>query len=158
MRKPRIGQQRDVGERGGVADQETRCRQLVLHPRQRRVAALDLVRIEIGRGLAQIHDLETAHRNMGLVAVLFPEQPLVHFRRVERVGRNQIAAAREIADDRIGLGERAAIVELDRRHLARAIELEKLRVARFALQRIDLNPGVGQCELVADPFHLQAIA
>ena len=83
MRQPRIGQQRDIGERDGVADQESRCRQLVLHPRQRRVAALDLVRVEFGRGLAQIRHLETAYRDMRLVAVLFPEQPLVHFRRDE---------------------------------------------------------------------------
>src|ERR1041385_6470844 len=41
MRQPRIGEQRDVGERDAVADQiPARC-QLVLHPRQRGIAALD---------------------------------------------------------------------------------------------------------------------
>jgi len=50
---------------------EPRQGELMLHPRQRRVATLDLVRIEIGRRLAEIRHLEAAHRDIGLVAVLF---------------------------------------------------------------------------------------
>src|SRR5258706_2825551 len=47
MRQSRIGQQRDVGEREGIADQKSRRGQLVLHPCQRGIATLDLVGIEI---------------------------------------------------------------------------------------------------------------
>src|ERR1700722_14705652 len=48
MREAGIGQQRDVGERNRVADQESRGGELMFHPRQRGVATLDLVRIEVG--------------------------------------------------------------------------------------------------------------
>ena len=87
MRQPGIGQQRDVGERDAVADQKPRRGELMLHPRQRGIAALDLVGIEIGGRLAEIDHLEAAHRDIGLVAVLFPEQPLVHLRRRKGIGR-----------------------------------------------------------------------
>jgi len=70
VRQPRIGQQRDVGERDFAANQKSRRGELMLHPRQRRVAALDLVRIEIRCGFAQIHHLVPAHRDIGFVAVL----------------------------------------------------------------------------------------
>src|SRR6476620_4573697 len=96
MRDAGIGEKRDVGEREGVADQEWRHGELVLHPRQRRIAALDLVGVEIGGGLSEIEHLETAYGDIGLVAILFPEQPLVHLCRRKGVHRNEIAVAREI--------------------------------------------------------------
>ena len=158
MRQAGIGQQRDVGEREAIADQKSRRGELMLHPRQRRIAALDLVGIEIGCRLAQIFHLEAAHRDIGLVAVLLPEQPFVHLRGGKCVGGNEIAAAGEISDDGVGLRQRAAVIEFDRRHLARAVELEKWRGAGLALERVDGDPAIGQREPVADPFHLQAIA
>ena len=96
--------------------------------------------------MSEIEHLEAADRDIGLVAVLFPEQPLVHLRRRKRVRRNEIAAAGEIADDGVGLRQRAAVVEFDRRHLAGAVELEKFRRAGLALERIDGDPAVGQRE------------
>src|SRR5829696_8865687 len=158
MRDARIGQQRYVGERDGVAGQKWRDGELVLHPRQRRIAALDLVGVEVGSRLAQIEHLEAADRDIGLMAVLLPEQPLVHLAFRERILRNETRTAREIADDGVGLRQRTAVVEFDRRHLAGAVELEEFRGARLALERIDRYPGVGQREMVAHPLHLQAIA
>ena len=52
MRHPRIGQQRDVGERDCIAHQKRRCRELLLHARQRGMTALHLVRIEISGGFS----------------------------------------------------------------------------------------------------------
>src|SRR4051812_33434452 len=52
VRQPRIGEQRDIGEADAVADKIARRCELVLHPRQRGIAALDLVRIEVGGGLS----------------------------------------------------------------------------------------------------------
>src|SRR5215216_70473 len=69
MRDTRIGQQRYVGERDGVAGQEWRDGELVLHPRQRRIAALDLVGVKVGSRLAQIEHLEAADGDIRLVAV-----------------------------------------------------------------------------------------
>src|SRR5438132_13464438 len=48
VRDPCIGQQRYVGERERIPDQEWRFGQLMLHSRQRGIAALQLVGIEIG--------------------------------------------------------------------------------------------------------------
>src|SRR2546421_9325897 len=92
------------------------------------------------------------------MAVLCPEQPFVHLRLRVSILRDETRTAGEIADDGIGLRQRAAVVEFDRRHLAGAIELEKLRSARLALEGIDRYPGVGQREMVAHPLHLEAIA
>ena len=141
-----------------IADQKSRHREFMLHPRQRRIAALDLVGIEIGRRPAEINHLEAAHRDIGLVAVLFPEQPFVHLCGREGIGGNEIAVAGEIADDGVGLRQRAAIVEFDRRHLAGAVEFEELRGSALAPEDVDADPDIGQRQLVADPFHLQAIA
>ena len=127
MREPRIGQQRDVGERHGGADQKPCRRELLFHARQRRIAALDLVGIEIGCRLAEIDHLEAADRDIGLMAVLFPEQPFVHLRRGKVIGRNEIAAAGEISDDGVGLRQYPAVVEFDGRHLPGAVQPEKLR-------------------------------
>src|SRR5262249_14202597 len=107
---------------------------------------------------AEIDHLEAAHRDIRLVAVLFPEQPLIHLRRSKGVRRDEIAAAREIADDGVGLRERAAVVELDGRHLTPRIELEEFRRAAAALQLVDLDPLIGQREVVKNPLPLQAVA
>ena len=158
MRQPSIGQKRNVGERNGVADQKSRRGKLMLHPRQRRVAALDLVGVEIGRGFAEIDHLETAHRDIRLVAVLLPEQPFIHLRRRKSIAGDQIAAAGEIFDDGVGFRKRPAVVEFDRRHLPRVIELEEFRRAGLAVARVDFDPVVGDRKPVADKLHLQAIA
>ena len=92
------------------------------------------------------------------MAILFPEQPFIHLRGRKGVGRNEIAAAGEVSDDGVGFRQHPAVVEFDRRHLARVVQLEKLRGASLALERVDADPCVGQRQPVADPFHLQAIA
>src|SRR6185503_11317010 len=140
MRDARVGQQRYVGERDGVAGQKWRDGELVLHPSQRRIAALDLVGVEVGSRLAQIEHLEAADGDVRLMAVLFPEQPLVHLPFRERILWNEMRTAGEITDDRVGLRQRAAVVEFDRRHLPGAIKLEKLRGARLALEGVDRYP------------------
>src|SRR3954470_19297882 len=89
MRDARIGKQRDVGKRNVITGEEAVCRQMLLHAVERRIAALDLFRIELGGVLAEIDELEAAHRDIGLVAVLFPEQPFVHLGGSEGVARNE---------------------------------------------------------------------
>src|SRR4051812_12506291 len=46
MRHAGVGQQRYVSQREGIAEQKPRRGELMLHPRQRRIAALDLVGVE----------------------------------------------------------------------------------------------------------------
>src|SRR5438552_15876999 len=78
VRDARIGEQRYVGERDRLARQEARCGEMLLHPRQRGMAALHLLGIEPGSRLLEIDHLEAADGDIGLVAVLLPEQPLIH--------------------------------------------------------------------------------
>src|SRR6516165_3166374 len=63
-----------------------------------------------------------------------------------------------MANDGVGLRQRASVVEFDHGHLSRAIELEEFGVAGLALEDVDRDPAVGQRKPVTDPFHLQAIA
>src|SRR4029077_1625614 len=107
---------------------------------------------------SKIDHLGAAHRNIWLVTILVPEQPLVPLGCGKAIARDEIAAAGQIANDGVGLRQRAAIVEFDHGHLSRAVELEELRSSAFALENIDRNPAVGQRKPVADPFHLQAVA
>src|SRR6185369_1511646 len=88
-------------------------------------AAFYLLRVELARLLAEIDHLETADGHVGLVAVLLPEQPFVHLGRGKGIRWNEIAAAGEVTDDGIGLRQRAAVVELDRRHLPPRIAREE---------------------------------
>src|SRR5258708_9730591 len=78
MRDTCVGEQRDVREGYTVANKERRCRQVMLHPRQRGIATLDLVRIEIGYRLAEIDHLEAAPGYERLAALLLPEPPFSH--------------------------------------------------------------------------------
>src|SRR5437773_10555079 len=78
MRDARIGQERYVGERDGVAGQKWCDGELVLHARQRRIAALDRVGVGPANRLLQIEQLEAAYGDDGFAAVLFPAQPPVH--------------------------------------------------------------------------------
>src|SRR5436305_10581042 len=103
MRDTGIGKQRDVRERNRLASDEAAGGEMGLHPIERRIAALDLLGIELGDILAEIDQLEAAHCDIGLVAVLFPEQPFVHLGSSERVARNERAVASEITDDGVGL-------------------------------------------------------
>ena len=127
---------------------------MLLHSRKGGIAALDLLGIELAGRLAEIDHLEAAHGDIGLVAVLLPEQPLVHFRSRKAVLRDQVAAGGEIADDGVGLRQRAAVVEFKHRHLAGAVQLEERERARLTLHGVDGNPRIGFAQVVARPFHL----
>src|SRR4029078_8632338 len=77
MRKTRIGQQCDIGERQRLADHKPRRLQATRQSRQCREASPDLVSIEFARLPAEKIHLVAANRDSGLVAVLFPEQPFI---------------------------------------------------------------------------------
>lgn len=108
--------------------------------------------------VTQIHHLEPTHGNVWLVTVLLPEQPFIHFRGIKSITGNEIAVTREIADDGVGLRQRAAIVENNDGHLPRRIHRQKLRRAGLAVRRIDLDPCIGTREIISHPLHFQAIA
>src|SRR6185312_10663788 len=158
MREARISQQGDIREREAFADEKAGLTKRALQLIERNVAAPHEVRIERAGRLAEIDHVEAAHGHIRLVAVLLPEQPSVHFRGGKGVLRSEIAVAREIADDSVGLGQRATVLEVDRRHLPERIELEEFRRAATAALGVHLDPAIGQRKVIADPFRLPAIA
>ena len=103
-------------------------------------------------------DKITALGDGGLVAILFPEQPLVHLGAFKRVTRYQIAAYRQMQDDGLGLGQHIVVGEAHHRHLAGGVYRKEFRRACLLGQHADLDPVKGQAKAGGNEFHLQAIA
>src|SRR6516162_4070446 len=115
MSEARVGEKRDIREGEIVSKQETRAGKTTFQMVERGRAAFPQNRVDVMCRLAQIDHLEASDGHVGLVAVLLPEQPGVHLCGSEGVLGEQLAAAGKIANDRVGLRERAAVVEDDRR-------------------------------------------
>ncbi len=73
-----------------------------------RAASLDL---RLRRRVGRVGDPEDHDEDARLVAVLLEEQPLKHLRAGERLGRDQVRAVGQVADDRVGFGKGPAVVE-----------------------------------------------
>ncbi len=95
--------------------------QLFLHHAQRLLAACKRRGEPLRRrllGAVGIDQQRAAHRDVGLVAVLLEEQPLIGKAALVAVGRQQARAFGEIEQHGIGFGEQAAVFEFEQRHLA----------------------------------------
>lgn len=106
----------------------------------------------------QIAHMEAADGDIGFVAVLFPEQPFIHFRLCKRILWQECTAPAEEAEDCIRLRQRVAIVELHHGHLAMRIELQERVRSRLSLQDVDILPFVFQTKNIGRVFDLQAVA
>src|SRR5690606_6969768 len=90
-----VGDERNVSERERIANEIWRLFQLQLHARERGVA-LDQQRCgHFIVAFAEIMLERDAHRYLRLMAVLLPEQPLIHLGAIVRVGRDEIRALAE---------------------------------------------------------------
>src|SRR3954469_25766656 len=78
MREARIGEQRDIGKRERTAGEKASAGEMPLHLVERGIATLDQVRVERRDGLAEIDQVESAHRDKGFMTVLLPEHPGIH--------------------------------------------------------------------------------
>jgi hypothetical protein len=117
-----IGVKRDVGDRERIAGQPIGAPEPVLHDGQCPVACLQKLRHAFGGRFStprRVAAQRPVHRDRRLVIVLLEEQLLVHFCPVIRIARNEIGRFAEIEQDRIRLGEKPAVVELDRGHQIR---------------------------------------
>ena len=74
-------------------------------------------------GLARVRDQEAHDRDRRLVLVLLEELPLQHLRALVAISRDVLGAVAEVPEDRVRLGERAAVVEHERRHPPRRVEV-----------------------------------
>src|SRR5262249_55676810 len=93
-----------------------------------------------------------------LVVVLLEEHPLKHLRTLVAVRRHEGGAFAEVRDDRVRLGERAAVVEYEGRNTERRVQpSEKLR-ARRAIDDVDLPSLVRQTEVREEQPDLVAVA
>jgi hypothetical protein len=155
---PGVSHQRDVRQGKPVADQIGRLFQLCFQTRQGAGAALDQLGVQLLDRLAQIDDLEAGHRDIRLVAVLLPEQPLVHLGPLERVAGDQRRALGQMQHDGVRLGQGPTVLEDHRRHLPGRVHRQELRGPRLRLQDVDLDPFKRLGQVLRDPFHLQAVA
>ena len=84
-------------------------------------------------------------------------EPLVHARAREPVGREVGRALAEVQEDRRGLRDRLPRVELEHGDAAVRVASEVLRRARLALEQIHGHALVGQLELAEQDPGLHAV-
>ena len=94
MCQPRVGQKRDIGDCNMIADQPIMTIKHRVHEVERALAAFDPPGLTRFLRLAQIEHVKAADRDIGLVAALLPEQPLIHLGLLEAVLWQQAAAGR----------------------------------------------------------------
>ena len=148
MRQPCVGKQRDVGNRHGRADEPVAAAEQLFHQVERGFPALDPRRLARLLRPPEIEHVETADRDIRLVAVLLPEQQFVDLGLRKGVFRQQRAAARQEPDDGVRLRQAAAVIELDRRHLSHRIAAQRLGRPAFALGDVERGPAIRQAEMI----------
>ena len=93
-----------------------------------------------------------------LVLILLEELPLQDLRALIRVDRDELRPVRDVPEDRVRLGERASVVEDERRQAQRGVEVtEYLRAVR-AVDHRQLDRLVLEAEVREKKSHLVAIA
>ena len=113
MRQPRVGDDGDIGHR------ELGCRQPVLaidHLVQlieRVFASLDAPALPLFDGFLEKEHLVSAHGDVRLVTVLFPEKKLADLGAVEGVDGKQWSAVGKELNDGVRLGEDPPVLEFD---------------------------------------------
>ena len=95
---------------------------------------------------------------LGSWLILLEELPLQDLRALVGVDRDELRAVGEVPEDRVRLGERASVVEDERRHAQPGVEVtEDLRAVRAVDDR-QLDRLVLEAELREEKPHLVAIA
>ena len=79
-------------------------------------------------GLPRVGETEAHDRDRRLVLVLLEEHPLQHLRPLVAIVGDEARALAEVPEDRARLGERAPVVEHERRHAERRVQ--RRRAAR----------------------------
>ena len=156
----RVRVEDDVRERHGVAREPLAPVQVPLHRVERLDAAL-VQRVALGLvplRAARIGLQEPEHGDRRLVLVLLPEHPLEHLRPRVRLGRHEARPLTEVPDDRVRLGQRAAVVEHERRHAARGAQPVELVPRLRSVDGVDEARLVRDAEVREQQPHLVAIA
>jgi hypothetical protein len=98
-----ISHQRDIRQSQFFAHEIFAIFEMTIDQRQNLVAFGGQRRVDLAIGFFQIEFVEAQHRDGGLMAILFPEQPLDHQGALETVGGDQLAAFRQMQHDGVGL-------------------------------------------------------
>ena len=101
---------------------------------------------------------EARDPDVRLDLVLLEEHPRVHAGALDRVGRQVLGALGQVEQDRAGLGEVGAVVELEHRDPAVGVAGEVLGRARLAREQVELDALVARPDLVEHHARLQAVA
>ncbi len=143
-----------------LADHVRPARQSPLQRRERLLAALVLgrQRVRIPPGVARVHEPEARDGDVRLDVVLLEEHPLQGERVLVVVLRREARASCQIPDDRAGLAQRPAVVEDQRRHAHRRIEITDDLWPVGAIDDIERTALEWQAEMRGQQADLVAIA
>ena len=161
MRDVRVGVERDVRERHGIADEPRPAVEVTLHCVERAVPGsapfVEPIRELLSRP-ARVREPEAHDCNRRLMVVLLEEHPLQHLCALERIARNELRPLAEEPEDRTRFTEGAPVVEHDRRNSERRVEAaEQLRPVR-PVGDVDLAALVLHAEVREQEPHLVTVA
>ena len=131
-----------------------------LHRVERHVSVRRLLPDPLGvlLRLARVGEQEPDDGDRRLVLVLLEELPLEHLRALVAVVGDVVRAVAEVPEDRVRLRERPAVVEHERRHAPRRVEVAEHLGAVRAVDDAELVELERKPELRREEAHLVAIA
>ena len=156
----RVRVERDVRDGHRVAGEPVASLEAELERGERLDAALRQVlalRLPDLR-LRRVRLEEARDRDRRLVVVLLEEHPLQRFRAVVAVLGDEARALAEVPDDRVRLRERPAVVEDERRRIARRVEPGELVARIAAIDHVDLPQLERDPEMRGEEPHLVTVA
>jgi len=143
-RAMRVAVERDVGDGVTPAREPVMRLQMGLHDGQRGVAFLvpfaDEMALLVEFSFRRIGEPEACHRDVGLVAVLFEEHPLMRLGAAPAFRGHQLGVLGKVPQDRAGLRQDAAVVEFEHGNATVGILREELcRTRRAVVQAVFLQ-------------------
>ena len=125
-----------------------------------RVAALRLLGYEIGEPFRRpgVAKPEAHDRDVRLVAVLLEEHPLQRLRALVRIAGQVLRAVREVPEDRVRLTQRATVVENERGHAERRVEVAQELLPPRAIDDAHVDRLVLDTKMGQQEPHLVAVA
>ena len=157
----RVAVERDVGDAQAVADEVVAIlAEVAFERRQRLVAALLQRGQPVGMllGAARVLDEEARDGDVRLEVVLLEEFPGQHLRDLVGVVRHEARPPGQIPEDRARLAQRPAVVEHERRHAQRRIEIADDVGAVGAVDDVERAALERQAEVRGQQANLVAVA
>ncbi len=141
-------------------DEVAAAGEVALHRVERHVPVRRLLPDALGvpLGLARVGDQEPDDGDRRLVLILLEELPLEHLGALVSVVGDEPGAVAEIPENRVRLRERPTVVEHERRHPPRRIEIAEHLGAIRAVDDAELVELEREAEVGCQKAHLVAVA